>query len=571
MMIINSELPEKLAQSIMAAYARLESETSPNVRVSLRSSAVGEDTEGTSFAGQYKSELNVNKDNILEVYKEIIAAKYSVTAMSYRHQKGIPDHLIPMCVGCMEMIDASSAGVAYSRDPLNLDSDKAIVSSVFGLAKAVVDGSITPDRFIFSGEKNLELQEQKINSKPFRIEAISGEGIKKIQNDSHEAGLPSLHQEQALEIARVTRSLEKYFKVPVDVEWAVDSWKRIVILQSRALAGIKTAPKQNKPPQEYANQVIIDKGDTASKGVVSGQVYQIKDHQDLLSFPEKAIMVTKLALPRWASALSAAAGVITEEGSITGHLGNVAREFSIPAVFGMPGALELLKNGMEITLDADNSLVYQGKIYSLIGKEKPPSGIMKGTKVYEILQQVLDLTTPLHLTNPDIPDFKPINCTSLHDITRFCHEKAVHEMFEMGNTLDLSQTGGKRLVVDVPMQWWVLDLDDGFKENVPGKNVHISNIQSIPMLALWEGITALPWEGPPPIDGKGFMSVMFQATTNPDLSSTGPSIYSLKNFFMISNYFCNLTSRMGFHFSTVESLVGDKAYENYARFSFKGG
>lgn len=571
MMIINSELPQELAESIMAAYSGLESQTRPNVRVSLRSSAVGEDTEGTSFAGQYRSELNVNKDNILEVYKEIIAAKYSVTAMSYRHKKGIPDHLIPMCVGCMEMIEASSAGVAYSRDPLNLDNDTAIVSSVFGLAKAVVDGSITPDRFIFSGEQNLQLQEQKIHFKPFRIEAISGEGIKKTKNDPRKADLPSLDQDQAREIAQLTRKLEKYFKVPVDMEWTIDSRGRIVILQSRALAGLKSTPAQNKPPQEYANQVILSGGDSASKGTVCGQVYQIKNNQDLLSFPEKGIMVTRLALPRWASALSAAAGIITEQGSITGHLGNVAREFSIPAVFGMPDALKHLKNGQEITLDADNALVYQGKIHSLTGKEKSHSGIMKGTKVYEILQQVLDLTTPLNLTNPDVPEFKPINCRSLHDITRFCHEKAVHEMFEIGNTLDLSQTGGKRLVVDVPMQWWVLDLDDGFKENVPEKNVHISNIQSIPMLALWEGITALPWEGPPPMDGKGFMSVMFQATTNPDLSSTGPSVYSLKNFFMISKYFCNLTSRMGFHFSTVETLVGDKAYENYARFSFKGG
>ncbi|MFP4454417.1 MAG: PEP/pyruvate-binding domain-containing protein [Desulfonatronovibrio sp.] len=571
MLIINSELPRKLGDSIMTAYSWLESETRPGVHVSLRSSAVGEDSQGTSFAGQYRSELNVNKENILEVYKEIIAAKYNVAAMKYRYQKGIPDHLVPMCVGCMEMVEAASAGVAYSRDPLSIDTDLAIVSSVFGLPKAVVDGSITPDKFIFSGQEDLSLKERKIHSKPFRISVIPGEGIKKFENEPDMIKAPSIDDRQAGDIADKARMLEKYFHVPVDMEWVLDPQGNIVILQARPLSGIKSAPGKKPPPEKYKSRMLISGGETASKGTASGRVYQIKNNQDLLSFPGNAIMVAAQALPRWASVLSSAAGVITEQGSVTGHLGNVAREFSVPAIFGAPGALKDLKNGMEITLDADNCLVYHGKIDSLLQEKKSAAGIMQGTRVHEILRQVLEFITPLNLTNPDSPEFRPGNCLSFHDITRFCHEKAVHEMFEMGTTLDPSRTGGKRLVVDVPMQWWVLDLDDGFKEPVPGKNVHISNIQSVPMLSLWQGITALPWEGPPPMDGRGFMSVMVQATSNPDLSSTGPSVYSLKNFFMISKYFCNLTSRMGFHFSTVETLVGDKAYENYARFSFKGG
>jgi len=571
MLIINSELPRELEQAITKAYARLESETRPHVQVSLRSSAVGEDTEGASFAGQYRSELNVNRDSILTVYKEIVAAKYSVTAMSYRHKMGIPDHLVPMCVGCMEMVDAGSGGVAYSRDPLDIRGNFAIVSSVFGLPKSVVDGSLNPDRFVFTDDQ-LRLKDRKINPKPFRISALSGEGVKKFENDQDKALSPSLDDDQAEEVARTARMLEKYFKVAVDMEWALNPEGKIVVLQARPLAGVESASgKKEPPPEKYKDRLVVQGGETACGGVSSGRVYQVRDNQDMLSFPSGAVLVTRLALPRWASLLSGAAGVITEQGSITGHLGNVSREFSVPAVFGAPEALKHLENNMEITLDADNCLVYQGKIEALLREKEPDAGIMRGTKVHEILQQVMKHITPLNLTDPDSPDFRQGNCRSLHDITRFCHEKAVHEMFEMGSILDLSQTGGKRLVVDVPMQWWVLDLDDGFKEPVTGKNVNFSNIRSVPMLALWHGITALPWEGPPPMDGRGFMSVMVQATSNPNLSASGPSVYSNKNFFMISRYFCNLTSRMGFHFSTVETLVGDKAYENYARFSFKGG
>jgi pyruvate,water dikinase len=573
-LIIRAPIPADLEEAISVQYKTLEQEEGKGVRVALRSSALGEDLAMTSFAGQYRSELNVSREHIPDAYKEILASKYGLPGMIYRLNRGIRDEDVAMCVGVIAMVDARSGGVTYSRNPVSPQDDHVVINSVWGLPKPVVDGTTPADLFVVARGEPPSIVTREIRDKQQKYVCYHDEGVCRLDVAGQERYEPSLTDEQVMEIASLSIQLERYHGSPQDMEWAVRADGSILLLQCRPLQRPQTAqvsPAFQLDPS-FERHLIARGGITASPGAASGQVFVVKKDMDALRFPKGAVLVTSQALPRWASLLNRTSALVTEEGSLAGHLANVAREFSVPAIFGLQDALKRLEEGQVVTVDADAASVYKGRIDMILGRRMvPPRNLMEGSPVFESLSGIARHIVPLNLLDPASPTFKPHSCTTFHDITRFCHEKAVHEMFQFGKSHHFPERSSKQLRAAVPMQWWVLNLDDGFREEVDTQYIDIDNIVSIPMLALWRGITAFPWEGPPPIDGKGLMSVMFQATANTALVPGLRSQYADRNYFMISKDYCSLTSRLGFHFSTVEALVSERAGENYVSFLFKGG
>ena len=573
--IINAGIPDILADAINEAWEKFESEAESGrqIMVALRSSAIGEDFHNSSFAGQYRSILNVGIENILHSYKEVLASKYSVQAISYRLNRGFKDEDISMCVGCMEMVEAEAGGVIYSHNPVDMDDNSVFINSVWGLPKSVVDGSDASDQFVVSRKPVIELVCEDIGTKKIKLTCFAKSGVQREVLPDDLKNVPSVTKEQVLKLARIAIILEDYYSNPQDIEWAIAKNGLIYILQCRPMQQNKMDVKSSysKPVKVNNGSIIIKGGITASPGSAYGKVFLAEKRADILSFPQNAVLVVKQALPVWASLLNRASAIISEQGGFAGHLANVAREFSVPAVFGVENAMGILRDQDTVTVDADSLTVHKGKIESLLTKKTVKKNLMHGSPVYETLKKVSGFIVPLNLLDPDSNDFKPANCKTLHDITRFIHEKSVHEMFNFGREHNFSERAGKQLYYKSPMQWWILNLDDGFKKEVKSRYVRLENIESIPMLAFWEGFVAVSWDGPPPIDGKGLMSVMFQSTTNPALTPGIRSKYADRNYFMVSKNYCNLSSRLGFHFATMEALVSDRAVENYVSFQFKGG
>jgi pyruvate,water dikinase len=572
-LISTAKIPKSLEDEIMDAWWQTEENAGFEITAALRSSAMGEDEAGSSFAGLHLSELNISAEHVLDAYKEIVASKYSLPAITYRLRKGFKDEDIVMCVGCLVMIDAVAGGVMYSRNPNNVHDDSIFINSAWGLPKAVVDGNVGCDLFVVSRNIPLNIVYEDVRAKDRKFVCYPLEGVCRIELSGDERVQPSITHEQIHELAELAIKIEECYAVSQDIEWAIDHDGSINILQCRPLwqRESERLPIPDLLKDDAQEKVIFKEGITASPGAAHGTVFVVKREADMLSFPKGAVLTTQQALPRWAALLNRASAVITEQGSVAGHLASVAREFGIPALFGVCGATEKLSTGDLLTIDASGGTVYKGRIESLLSAPAPTANIMEGSPVYESLRQVGDIILPLTLLDPDAPDFKPSKARTLHDITRFVHEKAVKEMFNFATENHFSVRSSKQLYYKVPMQWWILNLDDGFTGELKGKYVHIENIASAPMLAYWEGFTAIPWDGPPPLDGKGLMSVLFQSTANTSLVLGRQSKFADRNYFMISRNYCNINSRLGYHFTILEALVSERTSENYISFQFKGG
>lgn len=569
--VLRAEIPPELAREIKQAYGSLQDRTGKkDLTVSLRSSALGEDAADASFAGQYRSQLNVRPENLLDAYKDVVASKYTPQAMHYRLMRGLRDEDMPMCVGCLAMVDARTGGVAYSCNALDIRDNRIHVTAAWGLPKSVVDGNAAADLFVVEKSDPLKIVKRHVAHKESKYNCYPLEGVCRLELTGDEAEQPCLADDEILRLAGLIRDLEEHYGSAQDVEWAVNQNGDLIILQSRPLRQA-SADASKGPMQADGVRAAVSGGIGASPGTACGPVFRVNKDSDALRFPEGAVLVLTQPLPRWASLLGRAAAVVAEQGSQAGHLATVAREYGIPAIMGMGPGVGVLENDEVVTVDAEGGAVYRGKVESLLRPAERKHNFMAGSPIYKTLEEVTKHIIPLTLLDPDSPRFAAENCRTLHDITRFCHEKSVVEMFDFGKAHHYPQRSSKQLYHEVPMQYWVINLDDGFYEEVDGKYVKLENIACKPMLALWEGIVAVPWDGPPGISGKGFASVMFEATANPALATPFKTSLANRNYFMISRDFLNLQSRFGFHLTAVEALVTERSQINYISFSFKGG
>ena len=192
-----------------------------------------------------------------------------------------------------------------------------------------------------------------------------------------EGSQASIADHTALELARIALQIEDHYGVAQDVEWALDDKGEIIILQCRPLRQKNTTAERGQGGYDIpACEAIVSGGVAASPGAGFGPVFVVRKESEALLFPKGAVLVVKQALPRWAALLGRAAALVAEQGTAAGHLANVAREFGVPAILGLEGATDLLKNGQPVTVDADGLRVCSGKIEPLLRNKETSKSLM---------------------------------------------------------------------------------------------------------------------------------------------------------------------------------------------------
>jgi pyruvate,water dikinase len=577
-LVTHGSVPPPLSRAIEKAAQKIKSRNG-DCYLAVRSSAEEEDS-GRSFAGQFKTVLNVPLDieAVERAYREVIASLFSEKAAAYERQMGYDAGKLKMAAGCMVMVDAVSSGVMYSTAP-DGDRDTVIISAAWGLGEAVVEGKTDADLYRVRKNQPHDLVSSVIGRKSLMTSGLDRGGVAEAATPDDLRGKPCLNPGQAAELASLALKIERYFGSPRDIEWAIGRDGTIFILQARPLNIPQRehgeAPRERSVPESRAAYPVLfkNRGSVVQKGAVAGKVFLTRTMDDLNAFPKGAVLVAKQDSSLYVRVMPFVAAIITETGSQTSHMAALCRELKIPAIVNVAGVTEILKPGQDITLVAEDdgtSALYEGIIRGLIAQSGKGSAGMEDVYEYRRKRYILRYISPLNLVDPLMEEFTPEGCRTLHDILRFIHEKSVAELVDSareGNVKFRKRGALIPLELPVPAGIVVMDMGGGLDIGADGRRATFEQITSVPFRAIIRGMLYPgAWHSEPvALKANDLLSSMMRM---PDIDSGNPAGY---NVAVISREYVNLSIRFGYHFNMVDCYCGENAKNNHVYFRFVGG
>jgi pyruvate,water dikinase len=229
-----SGVPAALREALGAELARRRW---LDVPLAVRSSAVGEDAAGASFAGIYRSCLNVRgPDALFAAIAEVWASLDTQTAAAYRDRMGLGGEPA-MAVVVMPLLAAEASGIAFTCDPLSGRDDRIVVHAHWGLGETLVGGEAAGDEYVFAEDTTdtWRLFELRLGSKATMAVPVSGGGTQRVPVSPEMAKAAVLDVAQAEALAALLRDAAAAFDFVepfYDLEWVWDG-TRFWLTQAR--------------------------------------------------------------------------------------------------------------------------------------------------------------------------------------------------------------------------------------------------------------------------------------------------------------------------------------------------
>lgn len=328
--------------------------------------------------GIWESHICLNQPEALTLsIKRVWAQMFRARSLFYWQRAGIKLQQLSLAVLVQPLWDACTSGSMFA------DATECSIQAIWGLETALRKGEVLPDTYQLDAETGTLLASQLGNkTRAYRLEQVSP-----LNQSSLQAYLLSEEKQQQYALE------EKYLQQLI----AFSHRLRAEVSKAFSLEWMICQTSENSEPQLYLTQFNpkpriasyqslspsittpditprLVRGLAAASGRVSAPAQVILDKDQIREeIISGRILIAKNVPPDWLPWLKQAAGIITEEGTMTSHAAIIARELGLPAVVSADGITQLIKTGEDLLLDGD-----QGEIYRLGSGEKPEPEVEMG-------------------------------------------------------------------------------------------------------------------------------------------------------------------------------------------------
>ncbi len=349
--------PSELQQELLVAYRKLGS----NALVAVRSSATSEDSATTSFAGMHETFTNVSGEAaLLENVRACWMSAYGQRVLAYRRTQGMTEEPA-IAVVVQKMVSSNRSGVMFTADPSSGALDRVVIEGAFGLGEVVVGGQVEPDTYTLQKE-GPRLLSVRVGHKDFKIVRGADGHDGKVELSDEQAKARVLSDAEAVRLAALGLRIEQLYGSPQDVEWAEEGGEWFLV-QTRPITTLNQEPKSG---------TVLATGLGASPGVASGRVRVLKTPDEGGKLKNGEVLVAPMTSPDWVPTIRRAAAVITDSGGMTCHAAIVSRELGIPCIVGTRTGTQLLRDGVEVTIDGKKGQVIAGALAASPGVATEP-------------------------------------------------------------------------------------------------------------------------------------------------------------------------------------------------------